>query len=41
MAIHEKMNGAGHVIRGTPWLTDVEDVLEDLGDRDFYRRTTR
>lgn|GEM_PF-6716187 len=36
-----KMNGAGYVIRGTPWLTDVEDFLQETGDRDFYRRTTR
>lgn len=41
MAVHERMNGAGHVIRGTPWLTDVQVVLEEVGDRDFYKRATR
>lgn len=36
-----KMNGAGYIRRGTLWLTDVEDALAEIGDRDFYRKTTR
>ena len=36
-----KMDGAGYVIRGTPWLTNVEDAVEKIGDRDFYRRSMR
>ena len=37
----QKMDGAGYVIRGTPWLTNVEEALEEIGDRDFYRRTIK
>lgn len=36
-----KMDGAGYVIRGTPWLGNVEEALEEIGDRDFYRKTRR
>ena len=37
----QKMDGAGYVIRGTPWLTNVGEALEEIGDRDFYRRTIK
>ena len=37
----EKMNGKGYIRRGTPWLGDVEEALDKIGDRDFYRKTVR
>ena len=33
---YDKMNNAGYVVRGTPWRTDVEEVLEDVGEESVY-----
>lgn len=41
MPVYDKMNGKGYVVRGTPWKTDVDDVLEEIGDRDFYKKAMR
>ena len=41
MPIYDKMEGAGYVVRGPCTRTDKEGVLEEIGDRDFYKKTTR
>ena len=41
MQQYKKMENGGFVVRGTPWLSDVEDVLEDAKEESIYKTTVK
>ena len=39
MPVYNKMEGAGYVVRGPCTHTGTEEVLEDIGEKSFYRKS--
>lgn len=38
---YDKLEVTGYIVRGPHTHTDAQDVLENVGDEDFYKPTIR